>query len=169
VRRALAFAVPFTLVFVVGVLAVAWARGWLGPDPKGQVVPITFDDLDDPPPYVRISGMAHYAAVVEQHVPGGLFREPTTWYLFGLFPPWQTEDRQIRVIVRTTREPERLVSYEVMTLEGRLAPPTLRELPLDTETILSRGSDYYLAPDVWLLEPWSIEEGLGTAPESPRP
>jgi len=160
VRRWLVFVVPFVVVFGTGLLVIGWNKGWFGAS-RGVPVPITFDDLDHPPTFVKIRGMAHYTAVVKQDVPGNLFRKPQVYYLFGLFPPYDTDDRKIRLLVRTTRAPERLVSYELMTLEGRLERPTLSKVPFDTEIILGKYSDYFFADDVWLIEPWSIQSGLG--------
>jgi len=160
VRRWIAFLVPFAVVVLLGTALVGWNRGWLGASDPGEAVFVTFEDLHSGPKAVRISGMAHYSAVVEQHVPGNLFHRPETYYLFGLFPPYDTESRMIEVLVRTPREPEDLVSFELMTVEGRLSRPALDKVPLDTEVILAKRSDYYFADDMLLLEPWSVEVGL---------
>lgn len=159
-RRWIAFLVPFLVVVLLGTALVGWNRGWLGEGDPGEPVFTTFENLDRSAKAVRISGMAHYSAVVEQHVPGNLFHRAETFYLFGLFPPYDTESRMIEVLVRTTRKPEDLVSFELMTVEGRLSRPTLGKVPMDTEVILAKRSDYYFADDMLLLEPWSIEVGL---------
>lgn len=159
-RRWLPFAILFAAVFVAGSVGVAVARGWIGGEQRGEPVYTAIDDLDPTVPYVRVSGMAHYTAVVEQHVPGTLFHDPQDYYLYALFPPYDTESRAITVLVRTDREPEDLVSYELMTLEGRVSKPTLDEVPFDTEIILGKQTDYYFSDHLLLIEPWLIEEGL---------
>jgi len=160
VRRWIAFLVPFAVVVLLGTAVVGWNRGWVGDTARGEPVFTTFEDLDSGVRAVRISGMAHYSVVVEQHAPGNLFHTPKTYYLFGLFPPYDTASRMISVLVRTTREPEDLVSFELMTIEGRLSRPALDKVPFDTEVILGKRSDYYFAEDMLLLEPWTVEEGL---------
>jgi len=61
---------------------------------------------------------------------------------------------------RTQRPPEHLVSYELMTVEGRIERPTVNKVPFDTEILLGKGTDYFFADDLLLIEPWVIESGL---------
>ncbi len=160
-RRALVFIVPFTAVLLLGLTALGASQGWMQEEVRGEATYIAFDALGDAPDVVRVSGMAHYTSVVTQQVPGGLLREPQTWYLFGLFAPYDTEGRNIRLLVRTQRPPEHLVSFELMTIEGRLQRPTLHNVPFDTEILLGKGSSgYFFADDMLLVEPWHIESGL---------
>lgn len=163
VRRWLVFVVPFVVVFTLGLAVVGWQKGWLGAGDRCEEARfVEFEQVDEiaAGTCVRLGGMAHYTGVVEQTVPGSAFRDEEQWYLFGLFPPYETDAQMIEVLVRTQRPPEDLVSYELMTVEGRLVRPTLDKVPFDTEIILGESSDYFFADDLWLIEPDAIEEGL---------
>lgn len=154
-RRWLPFVLPFVLVLGVGLALFA----------RGDTEPTSFtwrtlDALDLSVPHVRVSGMAHYPVVVEQHVPGNLFRDPQDLYLFPLFPAYDTEGRRIEVLVRTTRKPDPFVSYELMTIEGTLSRPTPDTVPFDTEILLGERSDYHFADDMLVLTPVHVEVGL---------
>lgn len=154
-KRYLPFLVPFVVIVFVGVGVKFWVSGEdLVPQP---VVETNFADLDPQEPYVRIEGMAHYPVVINQTVPGNLFVADKKYYLFPLFPKHETADRAIRVMVRTERPPEDLVSYEFMTLEGRISAPDHRKLPFNTEIAIGKRSDYFFTDQMVLLEPWKIE------------
>ncbi|MCB9682813.1 MAG: hypothetical protein H6733_15205 [Alphaproteobacteria bacterium] len=147
-RRWLWFVVPFALVIAGGAVA-----GWVlvrGDD--GPCLPVdgSFDDLRAGT-CVTLRGTAHYDSVVSQSTPDTLFAPATTWYLYGFFPVNETQDKAIRVLVRTRRPPERLVAFETMTVQGRLAIPTRALLPPDTETVLSKRTPYFFDDAVLVL------------------
>ena len=154
-KRYLPFLIPSILIIVVGVGVKFWVtRAELVPQP---VVETDFANLDTQEPFVRIRGTAHYPVVIHQTVPGNLFTEEKTYYLFPLFADHDVSNRAIRVMVRTERPPEELVSYEVMTLEGRLSAPDHHKLPFSTEIAIGQRSDYFFTDQMVLLEPWKIE------------
>ena len=153
-KRYLPFLVPFVLIVVVGVGVKFWvSRAELIPQP---VVDTDFANLDPRVSNVRIRGMAHYPVVIRQTVPGNLFTSEKTYYLFPLFPEHDTSDRAIRVMMRTVRPPEDLVSYEIMTVEGRISAPDHYKLPFSTEIAIGQRSDYFFTDQMVLLEPWKI-------------
>ncbi len=155
VKRYLPFLVPFVSIVVVGVGVKFWVSGEdLVPQP---VVQTDFANLDPDEHFIRIEGMAHYPVVINQTVPGNLFTDDKTYYLFPLFSKHDTSDRAIRIMVRTTRKPERMVSYEFMALEGRISFPDHRKLPFSTEIEIGKRSDYFFTDEMVLLEPWKIE------------
>lgn len=126
----------------------------------------TFDDLDPQPAWVILEGTAHYEARLTQKEPASLLSEARTRYVFAFFPVNDTSDREIPVLVRTSRPPERLVSFETMTVEGRLHPITKRDLPPGAEVMLSERTDYFFADRVLLLDAVRVvsEDGVWEEP-----
>lgn len=159
-KRWLPFVVPFVMVLVGGLLGL-WLLGAVGSRTPPEDVPfVEWLELDPSAEYVRTSGMAHYGAVVTSVVPGNLVRDIETMYLFPLMAPYDAEERQIRVMVRTNVEPERFVTYELMTVEGWLSRLTPDKVPYNVEVQLGRSTDYYYAEDIMLLDVVVLEEGL---------
>ena len=100
---------------------------------------VTISTLPDEPGCVRLNGQAHYDTVLEQIQPGNLFVDEKTVHMFPLFPENSLDERGIRVLVKTEREPERLVNVETMTIEGYLTPLTPAEVPIGAEAELGRS------------------------------
>jgi hypothetical protein len=146
------FAVPFTVVAAVaGALGIVWwqTSSW----PCADYTQVDFFDLEPSTRCVTVTGMAHYDVVVTQTVLGNGFFADKTYYVFGLFPPGNTDEREIRVLVRTERKPERMVSYETMTVSGKLLPMDYRKVPFDTERRMGQQSTYFFSDRIVLLEP----------------
>ena len=114
-------------------------------------------EIDPEEPFVRVRGTAHYPVVIRQEQPGNLLMPARTFYLFPLFPEGEVDDREVRVLVRTERAPERLVSYEELALEGRVSFPTADKVPWATEIEMGKRSGYFFSDRVVLIEPWRIE------------
>lgn len=153
-NKALPFVVPFVAIVAVGGAAALWAGG---PEPRGEPVETPLYEADPEQPFVRVRGTAHYPVVIQQLQPGNLFTPDRTYYLFPLFPEGDVTDREVRVLVRTERPPERLVSYEVMALEGRVVFPTEDKVPYQTEIEMGKRSDYFFSDSMILIEPWRVE------------
>lgn len=163
-KRWLPFVVPFVLIVVVGISTLVWSTDDLFGHP--EPIETTFEDLDPALPWVKIEVMAHYAAMVTQKTPATLLSEEKVMYLFAAFPRYNTEERAVPVLVRTARPPDRLVSYEIMTVEGRLSYPTSKQVPFNTEELMGKRTDYYFSDSVMLLEPIRIhtEDGVFEEP-----
>lgn len=153
----LAFLVPFLVVFLAG-LSV-----WVLTSTDLFRAPCEYEDYDWEEldftldgACVRVAGMAHYRAVVKQESPGNLFHEARTTWLYGLFPPYETEDKAIRVLVLSEVQPEDLVSFELMKVQGRLHEVDINTVPPDTEIILSKGTDYFFTDAMVIIEAESI-------------
>ena len=166
VKSWLPFLVPFGCVFVAGMATMAWSNGdmMLGihPDP----VEVTFRDLDVSTPWVKIEVMAHYEAMVTQTIPANLISDEQKLYLFGAFPVYSTEERAVPLLVRTSRPPDRMVTYEVMTVEGKLSVPTSDKVPFSTEEMIGKRTGYYFSDSVLLLEAVRVitEDGVFEEP-----
>lgn len=155
-KRWVWFVVPFTVVAAVGgAAAILWATvgGW----PCDSYTAVDFFDLHPETRCITTTGMAHYEVVVTQTVPGNGFFADKTYFVYGLFPKGNTDEREIRVLVRTERKPERMVSFEQMTLSGKLLPMDHRKVPFDTERRMGQRSHYFFSDRIVLLEPDRIE------------
>jgi len=154
-------AVPGAVVLLAGA-AGALFMGAGQTEPCTSYVEVDFDQLSLDTPCVRVKGMAHYGSTIKQTVPGNLFRETKKNHLHGFFPPMDTRGRAIPLFLQTQRPADRLASYEGLTVEGRLVPPTSRTLPPSTEVMLSKHSEYWFGDDLLMLEPDRIfsEEGI---------
>ncbi len=151
-KRWLPFLLPFGAIVAAGVGLKMWSLASSAPRC------VAFDDLaldalDPESGCVRVTGQAHYEVVVRQTVPGNLLRDEQTLFLFPLFAEGQTGERAVRVLVRTEREPEDLVSYETMTVEGRAELVTAEKVPFGTEIEIGKRSDYFFTDDMVLLVP----------------
>lgn len=122
------------------------------PTPPAEIPDADWATLSPDDRWVRLKGTLHYEAMLTTTEGGGLFGEPTTWRLVGFFPVNDTVDREIRVLLKTTRPPEKLVTYETLTAEGRLVPPTRRTLSPRAETLLSEKVGYFFADELRILE-----------------
>lgn len=82
---------------------------------------------------VSVHGTAHYPLRISQPRPKTLTRPARTWWLFPLFPPDDTTGRSVRVMVMSTEEPDPIISFEDMTVDGwvrsgdELVTPDLRK------------------------------------------
>lgn len=122
------------------------------PTPPVEIPESTFEALPEAGSWVSLRGQAHYDARIVQRRAASIFTEARSDYVFGFFPEHATEDRRIRVLLRTQREPERLVSYETMTVEGQLVPITEADLSGAVQEQLFHRTGYYLADDAMRLD-----------------
>ncbi|MBX2797834.1 MAG: hypothetical protein KTR31_09205 [Myxococcales bacterium] len=156
-RRWLPFAGPF-LGIVLGVLAVRLI--WSGSVPPCEAhTAVTVADVVLEDGCVELTAQAHYPVVVTQTVPGNLLADEQHYFVFPVFAEHDTDNRAIRVLVRTERAPEELVTYETMTVSGRLVPVTPDEIPHGTEVLIGKRSDYFFTDEMVLLVPDRIVSG----------
>lgn len=159
----LAVAVSIVVVGVVARVATS------GRAPCTEYTPTTVEEIDVADGCVTLKGQGHYEVVVRQRVPGNILVDDHEYHLFPVFPPGKTDARAIRLLVRTERAPDSMVTYETMTLSGRLQPVTTDEVPAGTEVAIGKRSNYYFTDAMVLLVPDTIEsEGeVWTAPHVP--
>ncbi|TNE84339.1 MAG: hypothetical protein EP330_29415 [Deltaproteobacteria bacterium] len=158
-RRYLPFLVPFVLLVLVGApLAYVWQRDGrpLFEDPTYVATAL---DAVDPTrePFVEVTGMSHYSVVVKQEMPGKFFQEGRTLYLFPLYEAHDTDSRAVKLLVRTERQPRRLVSYEFMTVRGKVGLATAQQVPFGTEELFGRKG-YYFADEILVIEADEVSE-----------
>ena len=154
----------FPLLLLLGVAALATFYLWasrLPPFDRAEPVELAFEDLDVSYEAVRVKGTAHYPIKMSQNRPATLFRPERTWYIFPLFPPGDTMGRQIKVMVVSPNEPERLVSLEDMTVEGWALPARAAYGPEVEQGMLSKG--YSFADEYFVIELFEPEDEGGEA------
>lgn len=156
-KKKLIFALtPGLVVGVIGISAVVlpW-QDWVYSRP--EPVAVTFDHLDPALGAIRVEGTAHFRALVKQHVPATLWDDAKTVYCYGLFPLGDTENREIRLLVRTDQAPDGLVDFENMRIEGLISKPDRYTVPFQMEQVLGDQSGYYFSNDLSVLSAWSHE------------
>ena len=148
------FMVPAAVVLAVG---LAWVLTRQVTPPCEDFVDANLAKLSLEQGCVRVTAQAHYQVVIKQKIPGNLLEPDRELYLFPLFEEHQTDDRAIRLLVRTERPPDRLVSFESMTVSGRLLPVTYDEVPAGTEVQIGKRADYFFEDGMLLLVPDRVE------------
>ncbi|MFT4980024.1 MAG: hypothetical protein ACI8S6_005936, partial [Myxococcota bacterium] len=126
---------PVLLVGATVVGIVWWDRGAL-PGFQPPVVDVSVEDVTRDHRGVRIKGTAHYELRINQ-VEGN--RE---YIVYPLMARGDTSGQTIHALVRTTRLPDRIISFEDVTVEGLARPPgRLINRPI-VEALLSNGYNF---------------------------
>ena len=113
----IAILVPCALV-AAGTIGVVWWDRGAPPGFRPTLHDVDVLDVSRDHRGVRIKGTAHYTVRVRQTMGSG--------EVFTLFPLMEREDvmgRQIHVLVRSTRLPDELTTFEDLTVEGLARPP----------------------------------------------
>tara|TARA_Y100000589_G_C26730374_1_gene457436 strand:- start:40 stop:531 length:492 start_codon:yes stop_codon:yes gene_type:complete len=154
-NRAIIIGIVGVLLAGSGSLITAWwmSRPVVHPEP----VDVTFDSLSNQLGPVRLSGTAHYVALVKQDVEATLFQEAKTVYSFGLFPKGEVSSKEIRVLIRTDEPIPKNIDFGYMTYTGYLEQPTRATVPFQMERILGEKTGYFFSPDLLVLRPWHQE------------
>jgi hypothetical protein len=140
------------LLSLLALGGVAYALGdRLGLLPRGEPRALAYEELDRDSGYVEVLGTAHYPVRVKQSFePTWLRSEPRTQHIFPLFPPGDTMGREIRILVISESEPDRMLGLEDRRVRGEIVRPTSRLLTrgvLDTY----REHAYQFSDDFLLL------------------
>ena len=116
--------------------------------------------------YVRLKGVAHYDSTVQLRMPAGILTGNLNFYAFGLFEDNDVVGKEVKVIVRTQRKPERMIDVEYLTVEGVLSPIDPRKIPPHVEDAMGERAGNFFADPVWMLEPVRIlsEDGVYIEP-----
>ena len=130
---------PFFLVVSTTFGIILWDRG-APPGFRPPVTDVTVETIHREHRGVRIEGTAHHELRIKQG----------EYSLFPLMSPRDTIGREIRVMVRSTKEIDRLVGYEDMTVEGLCRPPGNMIPHAIAEALIERG--YHFADNYVLIE-----------------
>ena len=116
-KAVMAVLIPFGLVASAAIGFVWWDRG-APPGFKPTLEDVDLATINRNHRGVRIKGTAHYEVRLTQTMADG--------DVFAMFPLLEQGDslsREIVVLVRTPRMPERLVTFEDVVVEGLARPP----------------------------------------------
>ena len=138
---------PCLLVVSTGVGLWWWENG-APPGFRPEAVDVTVDSITKEHRGVRIRGTAHYGPKLRQTAT----ETDMVWWVFPLTAEGQTQERLIKVVVRTTDRPDPLLGFEDRTIEGFARPPG-RLLPKDARSALHKAG-YELADGAMLIEEW---------------
>jgi len=152
--------VPF-IVVVGGTLGIIWwDRGAL-PGMRPTVHDVTVQNISRDDRGVRVRGTAHYSVRLQQRNED----RTETWYLFPLMAKGDLNNKDVRVIVRTSREPDSLYSFEDLQVEGLARPPG-RLVPIQARDALFHEG-YMLDDGFVLIE--AFEDGVVALDEMEKP
>ncbi|HJN72737.1 MAG TPA: hypothetical protein QGF58_02275 [Myxococcota bacterium] len=117
---------------------------------------VAWQDLRVEQDAVRVKGTAHYTLRVSQERAGRFGRPDRTWFVAPFMKPGDTSSTLIEVVVASTVEPERLVSYEDMTVEGYALPKASAMTPALEEAFKNAG--YSFVDDYFVIEVFPPED-----------
>ncbi len=142
---------PFLLVAGATVGIIWWDRG-APPGFRPTVHDVTVAELTRDHRGVRVKGTGHYELRIRQTDS----ESGRVWHLYPLFPLGDTMGREISVLVRTRREPDRLAGYADVTVEGLARPPGHIVPRSIIEALLEKG--YHFTSDYVLIEEFDDDE-----------
>ncbi len=128
--------IPFAIVATSVVGYVWWDRGappGFNPTPH----PVSVSDITRSHRGVRVQGTAHFVVRMHQTMPDG----QRIW-VFPVMEPGDTLGREIKVLVRSKTGPDKLTTFEDMTIEGLARPPGRLVDPKTREVFLEGGYDF---------------------------
>lgn len=113
---------PIRIFLAALALGVALFFAWINRLPpfsgKPSTTAVSVAEVSADMLAVSVHGTAHYPLRISQPRPKTLTQPARVWWLFPLLPPDDTSGRSVRVLVASTVEPDPIVSYEDMTVEG---------------------------------------------------
>ncbi len=115
--------IAFAVMAVAVVLFFLWTVRLPPFDGHPPPEPVALEELRIDQDAVEITGTAHYPLKVSYQVAGRFGRPATTRWLFPLFEHQDTAGRYIRAMVASHTQPERLVAYEDLTIQGEARKP----------------------------------------------
>ena len=154
-KRAVIVGIVCVLLVGSGAAGLTW---WINqPVVHPEPVDVTFDTLASNLGPVRLTGTAHYVALVKQDVDASLLEEAKTIYSYGLFPKGDVSSKEILVLIRTDEPIPKNIDFGYMVYEGYLEVPTRVTVPFQMERVLGEKTGYFFSPDLLVLRPWHQE------------
>ena len=135
-KNILAVLIPFAAVAGSVIGFVWWDRGappGFNPTPH----PVSVTDVTRAHRGVQIRGTAQFVVRLNQTMPDG----ERVW-VFPLMEPGDTLGREIKVLVRSAQGPDKLTTFEDMTVEGLARPPGRLVDPKTREVFMDGGYDF---------------------------
>ena len=158
-------------LFVALVLGLTSWYLWLNRLPPFDALPepepVTIQSVTVAHDGVRIEGTAHFPVRIRYVEPARIGRPEQTRYLFPMLPLRDTMGRRVRVIISSAREPEHLVSYADLTIDGFARPggAFLNGPAIDA----LRRAGYTLEDDLVVIEEYPPPAGRPMEPAPAAP
>lgn len=150
-------ALPFSIMLVTITLFFLWIARLPPFDGHPEPVPTALAELSYDQDAVRVEGTAHYVLRVSYDVGERWGRPAHKRYLFPLFERHDTMGRHILAMVSSPHEPERLVSFEDLAIDGEARKPQVAVTASVVRAFQEAGysfDDDYVLVEVY-LEPSS--------------
>lgn len=144
-KALLAVLMPMSVVAVGAIGFFWWDRG-APPGFRPTLVDVAPSEITYDHRGVRLSGTAHYAGKLVQRSGSGA----RTWYMYPVLARGDTMGRYVEVVVRTTREPDPMLGFEDVVVEGLARPPGSIVGPGAREAMIEAG--YELDEKLVLVE-----------------
>jgi hypothetical protein len=148
-RTVVAVLFPF-LAVASGTIGVIWWDRGAPPGFNPTPHPTAIEALTREHRGVRIKGTAHYEVRLSQTMEGG-----EIFWIFPLMSQGDTLSREINVLIRTPRGPERMVTYEDLRIDGIVRPAGRVITPRIFDRFQDGGYDF--SDGFVLIEPFNIE------------
>ncbi|MCK6503701.1 hypothetical protein L6R53_09930 [Myxococcota bacterium] len=136
---------PMLLVATGAVAVVWWDRG-APPGFRPKVVDVTPAEISYDHRGVRLIGTAHYQVRLAQKTADG----SQQWWVFPVLARGDTTGRYVEVVVRTSRQPDPMLGFEDVRIEGIARPPSSIIGPEVREALIEGG--YELDEKLVLVE-----------------
>ncbi len=119
-------------------------------DGHGEPVPMAITEVLASMEEVQVEGTAHLPIRISRTWPAGFLRKERVLFFFPLFEKKDITSKKIHLMVATDTPPERLVSFEDMTVAGWARPPAARMDAASEQAFIDAG--YTFAEQYVLIE-----------------
>jgi len=119
-------------------------------DGHGEAVDVAISEVDAAMEEVQVSGTAHLTVRISRTWPAGFLRKERTLFFFPLFENKDTSGTRIQVMVASDAAPDRLSSFEDLTIAGWARPPAARMDSVSEQAFIDAG--YTFAENYTLIE-----------------
>ena len=139
----------FALLLIMVSYFLWWNR--LPPfDGHSAPVEVALSEVDAAMEEVQVVGTAHLPIRLSRTWPAGILRKERTLFFFPLFEKQDTTSRKIHLMVASDTPPDRLTSFEDVTIEGWARPPAARMDTASEKAFMDAG--YTFAETYVLIE-----------------
>lgn len=119
-------------------------------DGHADPIEVSISEVDPAMEEVEVRGTAHLPVRLSRTWPAGFLRKERTLFFFPLFEEKDTKSRKIILMVASDTPPDRLSSFEDMTVAGWARPPAARMDAASEKAFIDAG--YTFAEHYALIE-----------------
>jgi hypothetical protein len=114
---------PLFVALVLGLMTwYLWLNRLPPFDGLPEPEPVTLQEVTAAHDGVRVEGTAHFPVRIRYVEPARIGRPEQTRFLFPMLPLRDTSGRRVRVMISSAREPDPVVSYADLTVDGFARP-----------------------------------------------